>query len=56
MKSDPSWFTRLKPGAKETLKNDLNHEWTRINTNGNRLLAQVIRVDSCPFVVKSALP
>ena len=46
----------FQTGSKETLKNDLNHEWTRMNTNGNRLLAQVIRVHSRSFVVKPVLP
>jgi hypothetical protein len=42
--------------AKEMLNNSGNHEWTRVNTNKIKPLLPIIRVDSCPFVVNSALP
>ena len=42
--------------TKETLNKSFNHEWTRMNTNEIKASRRLIRVDSCPFVVQSALP
>ena len=43
-------------GVRETLNKSFNHEWTRMNTNEIKASNRLIRVGSCPFVVKSALP
>ena len=57
-RDDPSLdrkFNRIVP-AKETLNKSFNHEWTRMNTNEIKASNRLIRVGSCSFVVKSALP
>ncbi len=41
---------------RETLNKSFNHEWTRMNTNEIKASNRLIRVGSCPFVVKSSLP